>query len=392
LLVAVSPLLTRLYSPEDFGALAIFMSLTAWLLTISTGRYDQAVMLAEDDNKAVRIAYVALTLAAFSTAVTLVGTLVAVPLLSEGANSPNWMYWLAPMVLVSSVNAVLVAFAIRRGEVKLVASTSAIKGFAIATFQVAMGFWRPSSLAMVGAHTLGSATANFRLTVDFYHVARSSPPSYSEVLATAKEYSRFPKHTMPAALLSATNLNALPPLVGLIFGTTTLGLWSLARRVVAAPLAIVGSAVGQIYYQRATQAARSGRDSLSLLKMTAVRMAVLSAPFFVMLGVVAPQAFEVIFGSEWEEAGYYARVMIPWMWMQFVASPLSRVTLVFGRNRLDIGIQLGLIAVTGVVLAVAWVLAWNFMLFLTVLSGCLAVSYFLLLLIYGKIAGHGGAA
>jgi O-antigen/teichoic acid export membrane protein len=54
--VAITPILTRLYTPEDFGLLAVFVALTAILGSIANGRYELAIMHPEKDEESINIA------------------------------------------------------------------------------------------------------------------------------------------------------------------------------------------------------------------------------------------------------------------------------------------------------------------------------------------------
>ena len=52
IVIATSPLLSRLYSVESFGTLSIFTSFTVFLAVLSTGRYELALGLPSGNNKA----------------------------------------------------------------------------------------------------------------------------------------------------------------------------------------------------------------------------------------------------------------------------------------------------------------------------------------------------
>ena len=54
--IAITPILTRLYMPEDFGVLALFVAVTAILGSIANGCYEFAIMLPEQDEDSINIA------------------------------------------------------------------------------------------------------------------------------------------------------------------------------------------------------------------------------------------------------------------------------------------------------------------------------------------------
>jgi len=49
--ILLQPLLRRLFSPEDFGAFAVYLSITGILVVVSTFRYELAVVLPKEDQE-----------------------------------------------------------------------------------------------------------------------------------------------------------------------------------------------------------------------------------------------------------------------------------------------------------------------------------------------------
>ena len=49
--IAISPILTRMYSPEEFGVLALFVALASIFGSMSTGRYALAILLPKDNKE-----------------------------------------------------------------------------------------------------------------------------------------------------------------------------------------------------------------------------------------------------------------------------------------------------------------------------------------------------
>ena len=53
--IAISPILTRIYTPEDFGIFAIFLAITLIIGSIANGRYELAIMIPKKDEDAINI-------------------------------------------------------------------------------------------------------------------------------------------------------------------------------------------------------------------------------------------------------------------------------------------------------------------------------------------------
>ena len=53
--IAISPILTRIYTPEDFGVFALYMAIATVVSVIATGRYETAIMLPKKDSEAINL-------------------------------------------------------------------------------------------------------------------------------------------------------------------------------------------------------------------------------------------------------------------------------------------------------------------------------------------------
>jgi len=387
--IAVTPLLTRIYDPAELGALAAFLALSALFTVASTARYEQALMLPEEERVAVELAILAVALSLVAAATTLCSVLVVVPLLSSSNSQESfvWLYFLPLMVLIASVNSVLVAFTTRLKRFNVVSTTIVIRATVQALLQLALGSWQPTSTSLVASTTVGAGSANFRLTKACYGSLKKhrSTISVHSILRSGRDFSGFPRHTLPANLLAVASVALLPIFIGISFGATTLGLWALAQRLVLLPLSLIGSSVAQVYYRRAAEVRHQGGDSFALFVGSAKKLALFSLLPFAALAIFAPWIIGTVFGPEWAEAGDYSRIMIPWLWASFVANPLAQTLLVFRRNRLDFLVRSAILVVLGVAAALSVVLSWDFATFLLLFSFASAISYAGILLLCGWV-------
>lgn len=62
IVVLASPVLTRLYTPEDFGVLAVYASLLCVLSTVATLRYELAIPLPKRDEDAAALVVLCLVI------------------------------------------------------------------------------------------------------------------------------------------------------------------------------------------------------------------------------------------------------------------------------------------------------------------------------------------
>jgi len=98
------------------------------------------------------------------------------------------------------------------------------------------------------------------------------------------------------------------------------------------PLSLIGSSVSQVFFQKASQTYIDGGDLHVLLKKTMIKLAMIALPIFVII-IIAPDMFAIFFGKAWREAGVYAQILSPWIFLNFIVSPIAGVYLIVGKQK-----------------------------------------------------------
>src|SRR5690606_8185783 len=148
-----------------------------------------------------------------------------------------------------------------------------------------------------------------------------------------------------------------------------------------APMALMGSAVAQVYLS----VAPSSRRDNSLGNLTASMLGGLikaGVGPLICVGLVAPAAFGVIFGNAWERAGVLVAWMTPWFITQLLASPVSMALHIIDKQRTALLLQLaGLVIRLGAVsIGSMWYL--DFISELYAISGLVFYGLYLSVVLY----------
>ena len=155
----------------------------------------------------------------------------------------------------------------------------------------------------------------------------------SAMKVQARRYKSFATINSPHALLDALQDNGVVFLLSYYFFDAVTGWFSFAFRILKAPVGLIGSAFYQVFYQRASEARIKGDDLQAMIRSIYKRMFLIGFPGFFILFLFTPQLFSWIFGAKWKEAGEIAQILIPWLFLNFIVSPVSCIPLVFNRQR-----------------------------------------------------------
>jgi len=337
--ILASPLLTRLYTPESFGLLALFTSITGILGAVACLRYESAIMLPRTDAEAANLLAVSLLfplLVALAAAAVL--AVAAGPLLAA-LNAPELSpyLWLAPVsVFISGVFAALNYWNSRTRHFTRL--SVARVGSAATTASATLGFGyagHATSGTLIGASVGGQAVATAvlggQILRDDHRVFRHAIRA-REMLAGMKRYRDFPRYSTWAALLDNLALQLPTLLLAAFFSPAVVGFYALGHRVLSMPMSLVGSAIGQVFFQRAAQGRHDGTLTTVVVAVFR-RLVVFSICPFLLLILIGPDVFALVFGPGWREAGLYASILAPWTMVMLVSSPLSPLLAVLERQR-----------------------------------------------------------
>jgi O-antigen/teichoic acid export membrane protein len=337
--VLASPVLTRLFGPELFGVLTVYMSLMFLALPLSAGRYQVALPLAEDDSAAMNVLVLSISLLTASCVAVLVFiTFFGDWLVSTLSMQPLRPYlWLLPLsILAGGLYDVFTYWATRTKAFTRTFTTRIVQSATQAAGQISAGLAGLGAFGLVGGHVFGRLIGAGTFAVRTYAEERSKLPlvTLQGMKRVAVRYRRFPLIYAPSTLINAANLQLIPVIITILYGSAPAGFFGLATRAVFLPLSVVGGAVAQVFFNRAAELYRRDPQRLPRFVFNVTsRLALGSTAFAALLVIAAPALFRVIFGAKWEEAGRFAQILAFPQMLQFVYSPVSQLFNVFERQR-----------------------------------------------------------
>ena len=145
------------------------------------------------------------------------------------------------------------------------------------------------------------------------------------VQASAIRYRRYPAYVCPNELIDVASHQIPMLLIGMLFSVATLGQYGFAQRILAAPAAIVGQAVSQVFFKSISDQATTSSAVRRLMIRVWVTMGLIGLLPFSLLLVAGESIFVWVFGSSWGEAGRMAEVLSLLLFCRFVSSPTSTI-------------------------------------------------------------------
>jgi O-antigen/teichoic acid export membrane protein len=388
ILALTAPVLTRLYTPTDFGVLGVYTAIVALLGVVVGLRYMVAIPLPKEDSDAVNVVALSLAIGAgMSCALGLLGAALGHPF-ARFMHVPQLApyMWLLPLSLLGNcILQTLYLWAIRVQGFSVIARARVSQAVARVGVQSVLGVVGVAPFGLLlgdlAEDVVGSGT--FARLISKRRPGAWRSVSLQAMKRLAIRYSRFAWFGTPAGLLNVAGLQGMPLLVAYSYGATVAGWYALTLRVVALPMSLLGAAVGDTYFGIGPELVRTNPAALrSLFKKTAVRLLMIGIGPTVVLMLAGPTLFSFVFGDKWVTAGVYARYLAPAMLAQFVTSPLSDTMIILERPGLQLFTDTLRIALMLGTFLLAHELSWSANTAILLVSLALLLSYIVYFAVY----------
>jgi O-antigen/teichoic acid export membrane protein len=337
-----SPILTRLFLPADFGALAAYGSVVAIAIVLATGRYELAVLLPKQAREAFDLSVLGVLLSATVATVTMMILLLwwqFDPAL--GGLTVRWGGWIIALpfsIFLAATFQILTYWNTRSAQFKQIAAARVGQSTVMCSTQLAAGLSKVASGGgLIAGQLAGQAAACAMLwrhnRTDWHQ--RWAGSNTRRLVAVARKHRRFPMFMIPGQFANAASTQVPVLLLGVFFNAGSAGFYSLAERVLILPSYIIGSAIGDVYRQRAAEHFNGHGNCRELFLKALSLLAILGLIPALVIALAGPWLFSLVFGSVWRESGELAVLLAPMLYCQILGSPLSQTVYLARMQHLD---------------------------------------------------------
>lgn len=326
--LAIYFILSRLYTPGDFGVFALFMSILSITNITATAKYELAVMMPREDREGLNLmglsALISIGVSLFLFLLVLCFNQAFTRLLGNQQISP-WLYVIPLSTLLNGFYQGLNYWSNRKKRFRTMTVASLGQSLTNSSVKVGAGYLFAGPFGLIIGVVLGQITGFVTFLLNFLKHDREKLPSINqkEMGSLAREYYRFPKYNMLHGI--ANNFSGSLPVFILTswFSSAETGLYAFGFTMIFRPMSLVTTAFSQVFSQRVITRENEGYVILPDVKRLLVKMFQFSFIPFLIVAIFAPQIFKFGFGSEWESAGTYTRILIPWLYVVFLSAPFA---------------------------------------------------------------------
>ena len=322
---ALTPVISRLYSPSDFG---VFGSFDAVLTVIAAGvtlDYSQAVMLPKEKKDAINLFMLSCASAVIFCILSLAACLLLPGYLQGLMKAPN--VWVLPMlvaaILVTGMNQSCQAWCVRVKAFKATSASQVIRSLSSSGMQIGFGLFRGGSVWLIVSSILADifASVNLARVVVRDVWASRRDIEWPLMKRLAREYRDFPMYSASMNVINALSMGLPVLLLTHYFGIAVAGAYAFGVRILSAPMALILRALRQVLFQKAAETKNQGDRLMPLyVKITGGLFAMAFLPALALI-IWSPPLFAWLFGSQWQQAGEFARYLTVWLLFMFCNLP-----------------------------------------------------------------------
>lgn len=389
--VLTAPIMTRLYSPEAIGIFTYLITIVSILSPVINGKYDLAIVKEKSENNVNAIIKLAFT---FGLIVSILGTIgffcYAKLFAEEYHEYIGGTYFIFILLFITNIQNILYSFNNRKKEYKLISSVYVVRTVAQSVIMVILGLFRFSISGLLisqavsqflgMSHQSKSLKGELR---DIYHTP------INKVKLMAKLHSMQPLFAAPAALANTLSYSSVNIFIAILFGLDILGFYSISYRVLGLPLSLVSGNVSKVFFEEAARQKETTGNFYRVTIRTLLIMSVISLFMVIFMMFVIPPFFGKVFGSGWEVAGQYVKVLSPMFGIRFVTSSMSTGLIVANKQKVDFMLQILFILGSLGCYFIADIYLINTTLYLTLISvifSMVYIGYLISIIRYSKVS------
>lgn len=336
--VVIYILLSRIYTEEDFGVFGLYMNILNITIIFSTAKYELAILLPKSEKESINLLGLS---GLISVGVSMILLLIVVPLNDlicrwlGSEDISTWLYFIPLSTLMVGWFTSFRNFSNRQKRYKLIAGANIGQSVSNSLLKLGLGLVIAGAAGLIIGVVFGQFVGFFVFFIVHWRLqgSKASFINWSEMKRLGRKYILFPKYNMWQGLIN--NLSGAFPvfILSSYFSTGMAGFYTFGYMILYRPVNLVANAFYQVMFQRFAEKTHGNAPIRPEVRLFLKRNTqVLLLPFIVS-GIFFPEIFGFIFGAKWIEAGRYAQILLPWIFMVSLVMPLSFIPDLYKKQR-----------------------------------------------------------
>lgn len=371
ILIITTPIITRLYSPTEFGEFTIFSNIAMILIPIINARYDLLIVNTKNDRSANILSQI-------SFLISLLILLILIPIFAISA----WLYpnfildfiFIIIMLFLVSLTNIFTNYLNKERKYKVLSLINVFRAGSMALLQIIFGLLALGSLGLIIGFSLSyiaGITLGYKTFKKHFNIVRVK----EETKALFLENKNQLVYSTPSILLNSLSFSVVVFFIGILYTNTEVGIYGMAIRVLGIPVTIISLGLSKIFMQQANDYyIEHGNFRNLLLKFSSI-LVIVSIILYVPLYLFSEELVNILLGHSWVDAITVIKIVIPLFVIRLIVSTVSLSVIVLQKQQLELILQALFLIGTTVTFVISKMLNLTFLNFVSINTVVLIVSY-----------------
>ncbi|HFN9849315.1 TPA: type 8 capsular polysaccharide synthesis protein Cap8K [Staphylococcus aureus] len=371
ILIITTPIITRLYSPTEFGEFTIFSNIAMILIPIINARYDLLIVNTKNDRSANILSQI-------SFLISLLILLILIPIFAISA----WLYpnfildfiFIIIMLFLVSLTDIFTNYLNKERKYKVLSLINVFRAGSMALLQIIFGLLALGSLGLIIGFSLSyiaGITLGYKTFKKHFNIVRDK----EETKALFLENKNQLVYSTPSILLNSLSFSVVVFFIGILYTNTEVGIYGMAIRVLGIPVTIISLGLSKIFMQQANDYyIEYGNFRNLLLKFSSI-LVIVSIILYVPLYLFSEELVNILLGHSWVDAITVIKIVIPLFVIRLIVSTVSLSVIVLQKQQLELILQALFLIGTTATFVISKMLNLTFLNFVSINTVVLIVSY-----------------
>ncbi|TXO11710.1 oligosaccharide flippase family protein [Staphylococcus aureus] len=371
ILIITTPIITRLYSPTEFGEFTIFSNIAMILIPIINARYDLLIVNTKNDRSANILSQI-------SFLISLLILLILIPIFAISA----WLYpnfildfiFIIIMLFLVSLTNIFTNYLNKERKYKVLSLINVFRAGSMALLQIIFGLLALGSLGLIIGFSLSyiaGITLGYKTFKKHFNIVRDK----EETKALFLENKNQLVYSTPSILLNSLSFSVVVFFIGILYTNTEVGIYGMAIRVLGIPVTIISLGLSKIFMQQANDYyIEHGNFRNLLLKFSSI-LVIVSIILYVPLYLFSEELVNILLGHSWVDAITVIKIVIPLFVIRLILSTVSLSVIVLQKQQLELILQALFLIGTTVTFVISKMLNLTFLNFVSINTVVLILSY-----------------
>ncbi len=385
--IAISPILTRIYTPEDFGLFALYMGIVSIISVVSTGRYELAIMLPKKDENAFNIVILSVLISVFVSFLFLFIVIIfnsEITNLLKNTEISNWLYLVPISILCTGIYQSSNYWVNRKKQYKKLSFNKVLQSGTTASTNLIIRFVTLGPAGLILGNIFGILLSTFFLSKSIYMEDNSLFKKIKKIkiYLLAKKYIDFLKYDTIAILVNVSAQQLPNIFFNLFFSVSIAGNYYLTQRILQVPIIFISRAILDVFKEEASSEYNKYGNCKKIYLITLKKLILIGIVPTIILYNYSVDFFVLIFGESWKIAGEYTKIMTPMLYMRFISYPLSFMFYIGKKQKLNLISQILLF----IMIILSFALSSNSVVIIKLISTSFSIFYIYQICVSAHIA------